>query len=83
MLLILECSPTQYGYDCASICHCETDGCDSMSGVCDIPGCKAGFKESTCNQGTIYVFDSFAKLCRLYQYMISINGKRAVYDIVD
>ncbi|XP_033737288.1 uncharacterized protein LOC117325282 [Pecten maximus] len=46
------CEENRFGHNsCLENCHCAFGGCNSDNGVCDVPGCTAGYKGPTCSQG--------------------------------
>ncbi|XP_069128560.1 multiple epidermal growth factor-like domains protein 10 [Argopecten irradians] len=48
---VFGCEEHRFGKNtCQNNCHCESGGCNPDNGVCDIPGCTAGYKGPSCNQ---------------------------------
>ena len=50
--LYLACPSPKYGHDCDSTCHCKDIQCDNVNGVCTTPGCIAGYKGLSCDEGS-------------------------------
>ncbi|KAJ8298905.1 hypothetical protein KUTeg_022965 [Tegillarca granosa] len=48
-LLKKECDDNTFGQNCKATCFCLNGTCDKITGVCDIPGCKPGYREKTCS----------------------------------
>ncbi|XP_060069093.1 multiple epidermal growth factor-like domains protein 11, partial [Ylistrum balloti] len=48
---VFGCEENRFGQNsCQEKCHCAS-GCNPDDGVCDVPGCTAGYKGPKCNQG--------------------------------
>lgn len=48
-LIIVACSPGQFGYNCAEICTgCLDEDCEPFSGNCTKDGCRNGYTGYRC-----------------------------------
>ncbi|OWF53044.1 multiple epidermal growth factor-like domains protein 10 [Mizuhopecten yessoensis] len=48
---VFGCEANKFGQNsCLQKCHCAS-GCNPNNGVCDVPGCTAGYRGTKCDQG--------------------------------
>lgn len=50
LIIFTECQPGYFGQNCQSQCHCNVDGCATITGECNnqTAGCKIPWTERNC-----------------------------------
>jgi hypothetical protein len=73
-----------FGEGCRSICHCLNGvGCNNVNGQCPHKECDAGWKPSTCSEGTEPVSLTFHSKVTLSHAVIRKHGKNETKTICE
>ena len=74
-VLLTECKPATFGFDCRSACHCANNSdCNRFNGSCANNVCAPGWQGNNCSIGKIYCYCTFGIISFLVLNKFTYNA---------